>query len=39
MSGFGIDVTRLMETAGWTLNRAGEGEAPTAPVVALVLLG
>lgn len=39
MSGFGIDVTRLMETAGWTLNRAVEGETPTAPVVALVLLG
>lgn len=39
MSGFGIDVTRLMASAGWSLSRAGEGEAPTAPVVALVLLG
>lgn len=39
MSGFGIDVTRLMASAGWALNRAGAGEAPTAPVVALVLLG
>lgn len=39
MSGFGIDVTRLMAAAGWTMNRAGQGTGPTAPVVALVLLG
>ena len=39
MSGFGIDVTHLMAAAGWQLNRAGVGDAHTAPVVALVMLG
>ncbi|MFH1984567.1 MAG: DUF2284 domain-containing protein [Pseudomonadota bacterium] len=39
MSGFGIDVTRLMETAGWKMNRASDRDAATAPVVALVMLG
>jgi predicted metal-binding protein len=39
MSGFGIDVTRLMESAGWTMRRAGDAETSVAPVVALVMLG
>ncbi len=38
MSGFGIDVTRLMQSAGWKMNRAGDGDTSTAPVVALVML-
>lgn len=39
MSGFGIDVTRLMAAAGWRMDRAGDAEVSVAPVVALVMLG
>jgi predicted metal-binding protein len=43
MSGFGINVSRLMAAAGWPMNRtvpAGEGDAPeTGTVSGLVLVG
>jgi predicted metal-binding protein len=42
MSGFGIDVSRLMEAAGWPMNRADQeaGDAADAGTVSgLVLLG
>lgn len=43
MSGFGINVARLMKAAGWTMNRAASGNAPNrtsiATVCGLVLLG
>ncbi len=39
MSGFGIDVTRLMESAGWAMRRADDDGIAVAPVVALVMLG
>ena len=39
MSGFGIDVTRLMESAGWIMQRAVDEDTSIAPVVALVMLG
>jgi predicted metal-binding protein len=43
MSGFGINVSRLMRTAGWTMNRAGSrngsDSTSTATVSGLVLIG
>ncbi len=38
MSGFGIDVAALFETAGWTLLLAGTGENKTANLCGLVLI-
>lgn len=41
MSGFGINVSKLMQEAGWTMHRAKAGDPPGAmiPVCGLVLLG
>lgn len=43
MSGFGIDVARLMQAADWTLEESGHdggsGGTSTAPVCGLVLVG
>ncbi len=43
MSGFGIDVSRLMEGAGWPMNRAGPGgredNPSTGTLSGLVLIG
>ncbi|MCU0586994.1 MAG: DUF2284 domain-containing protein [Syntrophobacteraceae bacterium] len=44
MSGFGIDVSKLMRSAGWAMNRAGGGAETGSPsgtgtVCGLVLLG
>ena len=43
MSGFGINVSKLMQTAGWTMNRynseAGSDTASTAPICGLILIG
>ncbi len=46
MSGFGINVSKLMQTAGWTLNRANPGNTVKSPsdtsmatVCGLVLVG
>jgi len=43
MSGFGINVSRLMQIAGWTMNRATHestpGQSPMATVCGLVLVG
>lgn len=43
MSGFGINVSKLMETAGWTMHRSLPGVAPSKTtmltVCGLVLLG
>jgi predicted metal-binding protein len=42
MSGFGINVSRLMQVAGWTMTRAAEestpGETSMVPVCGLVLV-
>ncbi|MEA3434989.1 MAG: DUF2284 domain-containing protein [Thermodesulfobacteriota bacterium] len=43
MSGFGINVSKLMKVAGWTMNRynseADPGKASTAPICGLILIG
>ena len=43
MSGFGINVSKLMKTAGWTMNRynseAEPDKASTAPICGLILIG
>lgn len=44
MSGFGINVSKLMQTAGWSMNRAGgktdkDGTSGTGTVCGLVLVG
>lgn len=43
MSGFGVDVARLMAAAGWTFTpltaASRPANAPTAPICALVLVG
>ncbi len=41
MSGFGINVSKLMESAGWSLKKAGEksGETSVGTLCGLVLLG
>ena len=43
MSGFGINVSKLMKVAGWTMNRynseAGPDTASTAPICGLILIG
>jgi len=44
MSGFGVNVSKLMRTAGWTMNRAGGGTdkdaaSGTGTVCGLVLVG
>jgi predicted metal-binding protein len=43
MSGFGINVSKLMQAAGWTLNRSSAGstadQTSTGTVCGLVLLG
>ena len=42
MSGFGINVSKLMQTAGWSMNRvhagAGSGQPSTGTLAALVLI-
>lgn len=42
MSGFGIDVSRLMAAAGWKMNRITRttkpDAVPTGPITALVLI-
>jgi len=43
MSGFGINVSKLMQAAGWTMNRytneADSDTASTAPICGLILIG
>jgi len=43
MSGFGINVSKLMQAAGWTMNRynseADPDTASTAPICGLILIG
>ena len=43
MSGFGINVSKLMHAAGWTMNRynseADSDTATTAPICGLILIG
>jgi len=43
MSGFGINVSKLMKVAGWTMNRytreADPDKASTAPICGLILIG
>ena len=43
MSGFGVDVSKLMEEAGWTMNRVGQGQGQdqgsTGTLCGLVLIG
>ncbi|MBW1643378.1 MAG: DUF2284 domain-containing protein, partial [Deltaproteobacteria bacterium] len=43
MSGFGVNVSKLMKTAGWTMKRnthkADPATAPTAPICGLILIG
>jgi len=43
MSGFGINVSKLMQAAGWTMNRYNESThsdtTSTAPVCGLILIG
>ena len=43
MSGFGINVSKLMKVAGWTMNRynseADPDTASTAPICGLILIG
>jgi len=43
MSGFGINVSKLMQAAGWTMNRynseANPDTASTAPICGLILIG
>ena len=39
MSGFGIHVAKLMESAGWSFSKAENDEGDTASVCGLVLIG
>ena len=43
MSGFGVNVSKLMKTAGWTMNRNTHKDDPatasTAPICGLILIG
>jgi len=43
MSGFGINVSKLMQAAGWTMNRynreANPDASSTAPICGLILIG
>ncbi|MBW2250008.1 MAG: hypothetical protein JRF60_05125 [Deltaproteobacteria bacterium] len=43
MSGYGINVSKMMQAAGWTMNRynseADSDTVSTAPICGLILIG